>query len=192
MSKFFRSPVIAAVANLTLLTALGVSGPAAASDIRAKVVDVAPLYETLEYRVPREQCRVERVARHSRSTHSYRDQGHSRSQRHSATPGIVGAILGGALGNAVGHNKTNKRIGTAVGAILGGSIGADIARRKHSTPLRYRSQEVCTWVDDYRTEERVTGYDVTYIYGGETYSTIMSSDPGAYLDVNVRVTPVVR
>ena len=147
---------------------------------RAKVVAVEPLYETVSYDVPREQCYVERVP-------SRHDGRHGRS----ATAPIVGAIIGGALGNAVGHKKRNKQVGTVVGAILGGSIGADIGRRNHRNyqHVSYSDQQVCRVVSDTREEERLLGYRVTYRYAGETYTTRMDRDPGPSLRVRVRVSP---
>ena len=146
---------------------------------QAQVVDVQPLYETVRYEVPREQCHVERVPvrRHA--------------SRGSATAPILGAIIGGAIGNAVGHKKRNKQVGTVVGAVLGGSIGADVARRNRHRydDLAYTNQEVCRTVSEYREEDRVSGYRVTYRYAGELYTTRMSRDPGATLPVRVHVTP---
>jgi len=146
----------------------------------AKVVSSEPLFETVSYSVPVEQCRDETVAWHD-------DRGRS------ATGPILGAIIGGALGNAVGHKKRNKQVGTVVGAVLGGSIGADISRRHRTTygsDVRYGRREVCTVVHEEHLEERLTGYLVTYRYGGETYTTEMDHDPGSSLRVRVRVTPV--
>lgn len=150
---------------------------------RARVVSSVPVYETVAYEVPVEECRTERVA--------YPRGGH---QRASATGPILGAIIGGALGNAVGHKKRNKQVGTVVGAVLGGSIGADIARRHRDSPYRgqqvtYRNEQVCSVVNEVREEERLSGYDVTYVYGGQTYNTVMPHDPGRSLRVRVRVSP---
>lgn len=145
----------------------------------ADVVDVEPLYETVRYEVPREQCHVERipVRRHVSGR--------------SVTAPIVGAIIGGAIGNAVGHKKRNKQVGTVVGAVLGGSIGADIGRRNRQRydESVYSSQRVCRTVSEYREEDRVSGYRVTYRYAGELYSTRMNRDPGPTLPVRVRVSP---
>ena len=148
---------------------------------RAEVVDVEPLYETVRFETPREQCHVERVPvrRHV--------------QRRSATPTIVGAIVGGALGNAVGHKKRNKQVGTVVGAVLGGSIGADIGRRNRERDYydggAYTNQEVCRMVSEYHTEERVSGYRVTYRYAGALYMTRTQRDPGPTIPVRVHVSP---
>ncbi|MEQ8859341.1 MAG: glycine zipper 2TM domain-containing protein [Pseudomonadales bacterium] len=146
----------------------------------AQVVSSNPIYETVSYSVPVEQCRQERVA-------YYDDRG-----RASATGPILGAIIGGALGNAVGHKKRNKQVGTVVGAVLGGSIGADVARRnrQYAQGTRYTTEEVCSVVHEERLEEQLTGYRVTYRYAGETYYTTMNRDPGSSLRVRVNVTPV--
>ena len=187
-------------ARALLLGVLGLAGAslpgaplyAAAPDYRepvqrAEVLSATPIVEHVEVAVPREVCRDERVRR--RYPVDYR------SHRRSATPGIVGAIVGGAIGHSVGNGKKNKKIGTAVGAILGGSIGADISRRNHerrwetAQPVRYRTERVCRVETDYRTEEHISGYDVTYTYAGATYSTVLDSDPGRHLDVWVQVTP---
>ncbi len=159
-----------------LLPALALAGT---TYDRARVVSVQPLYETVNYEVPREQCHVQRVAHRHAGGHR------------SATGPIIGAIIGGALGNAVGHKKRNKQVGTVVGAVLGGSIGADISRRnrRNAEYVSYTDEEVCRVVTDYREEERLLGYRVTYRYAGETYTTRMDRDPGRSLRVRVRVTP---
>ena len=143
----------------------------------AQVISVSPVYQTVSVVEPYEECHDEQVA--------YRRGGGS------ATGPILGAILGGALGNAVGHKKRNKQVGVVVGALLGGSIGSDIARanRAHDR-VSYRTETRCRVVDETRREERLTGYDVTYEYGGTTYRTRMQRDPGDRVRVRVRVTPV--
>ena len=153
---------------------------AATSYERAPVTNVIPVYETVRFSVPVEQCREETVA--------YRnDHG-----RRSATGPILGAVIGGALGNALGNKKKNKQVGAVVGAVLGGSVGADISRRHrnaHGDEVRYRTEEVCTTHREEREEERLAGYDVSYVYGGQSYTTRMKRDPGESIRVRVRVTP---
>lgn len=144
----------------------------------ARVLSSEPVYETVSYSVPVEECRDETVAHHDRGGRS-------------ATPPILGAIIGGAIGNAVGHKKRNKQVGAVVGAVLGGSIGADVARRnRRHADVRYTTREVCSVVHEARHDERLAGYLVTYRYGGETYTTEMAHDPGSRLRVRVNVTPV--
>lgn len=150
---------------------------------RARVTDVQPVYESVEHRVPVEQCHQERV-----------------SDRHvgRAAPPILGAIIGGAIGNAVGHKKRNKQVGTLIGAILGGTIGADIGRRRNDRHhedrddrgWHYRIEEICDTSYESRYENRLSGYNVRYEYAGTTYQTRMDRDPGEYIRVRVRVRPV--
>ena len=143
----------------------------------AQVTSVSPVYQTVTVVDPYEECRDEQVA--------YQRKGGS------ATGPILGAILGGALGNAVGHKKSNKRVGVLVGALLGGSIGADISRQNRANRgVSYGTETRCRVVDQTRREERLSGYDVTYEYGGATYQTRMRRDPGDRVRVRVRVTPV--
>jgi len=149
----------------------------------ARVVDVEPVYRTVSYAVPTEECRLEQVAVHDH-------RGHRHGARSHTIP-IIGAIIGGAIGNAVGHHKSNKQVGAVVGAILGGSIGRDIAwhHRHDATPVSYREEEVCRMVNETREEVELTGYRVTYQYAGQTHTTMMDRDPGKFVRVRVRVTP---
>lgn len=164
---------------------------------RAEVVAAEPVYRTVSYSEPVEQCTL--VEAPVRSEPRYR----------SYTGPILGAIIGGAIGNAVGHSKTNKKVGTAVGAVLGGTIGRDIQRRSEqrreqgygygAQPTDYRqaryesaqfeTREVCETVYETREEVALDGYEVTYRYAGQTHTTHMDHDPGRYLRVRVRVTP---
>ncbi len=155
---------------------------AASSYDEAEVLSAEPVYQTVSYSVPREQCHEEEVAYHDPSR-----------RRGSITPTILGAVIGGALGNAVGHKKRNRQVGTAVGAVLGGSIGADIGRRNRQASdgdvTRYRTERVCRTVEDVREEEQLVGYDVSYAYGGGVYQTRTQHHPGDTLRVRVRVSP---
>jgi uncharacterized protein YcfJ len=187
--------VLQSVSPVLLIPALVLSGLVfpgdAAADTRvdrARVVTVDPVYVSVDYSVPVEQCRLEDVP----VDNGYRNTGYR-----SYTGPILGAIIGGAIGNAVGHNKTNKKVGTAVGAILGGTIGRDVQRRHaeqsgraRNRAVAYQTEEVCETV--YETHERLEleGYDVTYRYAGQTHTTRLDRDPGKYLDVRVQVTPV--
>jgi len=186
---------------LCAMLVAALSLPASAGDYRsaqarAEVVESVPIYRTVEVAVPREVCRDERYeSRYSQ----HREGRYRNSGRRSNTPGILGAIVGGAIGHAVGNGNKNKKIGTAVGALLGGSIGGDISRRNfqrdqdrrypNEGPVSYRTERVCYEEIDYQTEEQISGYDVTYVYAGETYTTVLADAPGRYLDVRVKVTP---
>lgn len=146
------------------------------------VLDIEPIMATVEVVEPEERCWYEDVRQRPRDT------------RPSATAPLMGAIIGGAVGNAVGHNKRNKQIGAVLGAVLGGSIGHDISRRERARSgsereVRVVTKEVCKTHDRRRTEQRVTGYLVTYRYAGETYRARTDRRPGETIRVRVRVTP---
>jgi len=149
----------------------------------ARVKNVNPTYQNIEHRIPHEKCWTETV----RTEHGTR--AHS-----GATSTIVGGIIGGAIGNAVGHGKDNKKIGVVVGSLLGMSVGNDIGkrhRRPQHTQVSYDDVERCEVAYSTQVEERLTGYDVTYQYRGESYNTHMSQHPGDRIKVSVQIRPVV-
>lgn len=142
----------------------------------ATVIDVDPIYETIEYREPYQQCHLEeRVVKHRSSS--------------SATPEILGALIGGAIGNELGHNKSNKRVGALAGAILGGSIAHDLDRpsHRHSTT---KTERVCHTQHKIKEKRELSGYHVTYRYHGRRYTTFVDQHPGDKLEVYVDVQPI--
>ena len=164
-------------AALATATVLAVGAGAASHYETAPVIDAIPVYEKVRYAVPVEDCRAETVRL---------PQYHA-----SGTAPIVGAMIGGALGNAVGHKKRNKQVGAVLGAVLGASIANDIRRNSSATStVRYGTRHFCDTYTEYRNEDRLVGYDVTYEYAGRTYSTRMRRHPGD--DVRIRVTPIER
>jgi len=142
----------------------------------ARVVRVEPLVREVRVATPRQECWEETVP--------VRREAH-----HSATPMILGGIIGGVIGNQMGKGR-GKDVATVAGTILGGSIGRDIANENHSAEYGTVSRERCRTVNEYYTEERVSGYRVTYRYRGEEFTTRMSRDPGERIRVRIRVEPV--
>lgn len=158
----------------------------------AQVISARPIYSQVQVRQPREECWDERVV--------YRDsyRGGSRASQFDTT---AGAVIGGVIGGAAGHQfseGSGKQIATAVGALIGASIGSNTVRNDHNRRHRgyeeYRERVAyeprCRTVSDARYEERIDGYDVTYVYGGRTYNTRMPYDPGNRIPVSVQVAPV--
>ena len=144
---------------------------------QARVVGVQPIYETVSYTVPREQCSEQRVQTGAGGGVS------------PAIP-LLGAIAGGALGSAVANGHNNKQAGAVIGAVFGGAVGYDVARRNAAPRyVTYGTQEVCTEVQDVHEEERISGYNVRYTYLGQTYSTVTRNPPGDTVRVRVDVTP---
>ncbi len=156
----------------------------------ARVIDSQPIYKTVTVAEPRQECTYEDVA--------YYDDGYDRGRHsdrgNSALGMIIGGVVGGAVGNEFGHN-TNSKI---AGAVIGSAIGHDIARQKqvahrdrHDYP-RYRQERRCRTVTERHTEERLTGYRVTYRYQGHTFTRHMDHDPGSRIKVRINVTPDIH
>lgn len=168
----------------TLTCGLGLLSPnswAETSYESAQVIESNPIYQVVEVSSPEEQCWEEEIAVERYS-----------NRRSSGTPVLVSTIIGGAIGNAVGHNKSNKRVGTVLGAVLGHSIGRDIIRRNEQSDIReYETVQRCETVYQQRKEERLVGYQVTYLYNGEEYSVRTESDPGDEIRIRVSVQPVL-
>lgn len=162
-------------AALVAATSLTVGAQAASHYDTASVIDVTPVYKTVRYAVPVEECGPQTVR-----LPEYRAPG---------TAQIVGAVIGGAIGNAVGHKKRNKQVGAAVGAVLGASIANDVANAsRRDAGARYGTRNVCETFTEYRDEDRLLGYDVRYEYAGQTYTARMKRHPGD--EIRVRVTPI--
>jgi uncharacterized protein YcfJ len=128
----------------------------------AQVLRATPVYAMQRVRVPGERCDGER--------------GSGSGSRGA----IAGAVVGGALGNQVGKG-TGRKAATVAGAVLGGAIGRH-AGRANGVPA-------CQSADTERVERRVVGYDVEYLYKGETYMSRLPADPGNRLRVRVSVVP---
>lgn len=147
----------------------------------ADVIASVPIYEIVQMSTPSEQCWEEEIVvdRYSQ-------------QRHTRTPLLVSTIIGGAIGNAVGHNKSNQRAGAVLGAILGHSIGRDILRNKSQPDLiEYETVRRCSVVYEHREEEKLIGYQVTYLFDGKEYSMRTNFQPGEQIQVRVSVQPVL-
>lgn len=147
----------------------------------AQVVESRPIYQVVEISEPYEQCWEEEVVIDRYPT-----------RRDSRTPVLVSTIIGGAIGNAVGSGKSNKRVGAVVGAMLGHSIGRDIVRNSDRPGIReYETVQRCETAYEQREEERLIGYQVTYLYNGEEFSIRTDSDPGEEIRLRVNVQPVL-
>lgn len=152
--------------------------------VYGRVIKVQPVIRYVTVKVPVQECWDER---------------RYRSHANSAYPGsggstIVGAIIGGVIGNQFGSGR-GRRATTALGALLGGSLAQKAAIKRAESEGRGALQESyvvqrCTTSYDYREEERIDGYEVTYRYKGDTYLTRMPSDPGKRIRLRVRITPV--
>lgn len=69
---------------------------------------------------------------------------------------------------------------------LAATIGEDIRRQAR----RWQQQQRCRTVTEQRASEHITGYRVTYRFGGETETTRLPYDPGERIPVNVSLSPM--
>lgn len=174
--------VILSTAALCFAASSGWASSSAQHFEYANVVSANPIYETIQTRKPIESCwtetvRIERPQRRS----------------NSATPTLVGGLIGGAIGNAVGSGKKNKKIGAVVGTILGMSIGNDTRSRSHrhnNHSARYEEQRRCETTYETQSYREIQGYDVSYRYKGQTYTTFMNDAPGKRIKLAVSFSPV--
>ena len=141
----------------------------------ARVLSSTPIYRDVRIENPRQECRNERVV--------YQEP-------YRADPGaaLLGAVLGGVIGHQIGHGRGNA-IATGAGAVIGASYASQRAGY-YGGGERVVDRPVCTTYNEYRTEQRIEGYDVAYRYNGRVYHTRTPYDPGREIAVRVDVAPV--
>lgn len=146
----------------------------------AKVKSVVPQYDRVN--APRKECTTEVIT----ETRRVPAQGGERNYGGAVVGGIAGALLGNQVGG--GHGR---EAATAAGAVIGALSGDSIANKDNNRPERYeetpREVQRCRTVDSW--QQHLTGYQVTYEYRGQRYSTLMNSDPGSQIRVRVSVEP---
>jgi uncharacterized protein YcfJ len=145
----------------------------------ARVTHVEPLYKTIRVSTPQHECRTERAYRHDRP------------QARSYTSTIAGGIVGGLIGNQFGGGG-GKIVMTVAGTLLGGSLGNDYNNYRTQTRKNYGSHENCRVTKRYTQEQVRDGYEVSYRYQGNSYTTYMDERPGKHIPVEVSVRPAYR
>jgi len=104
--------------------------------------------------------------------------------------GVVGAVLGSKIGGGSGRYVTSA-LGTMAGGMAGRAIYDQSVRQRRNAsvtvcdPEPVRDGYGYSRVDD----GRVSGYEVTYEYGGRTYRTRTDYHPGDRIRVRVDVRP---
>jgi len=97
----------------------------------------------------------------------------------SATGSVVGGVAGAVLGSQVGGGSGNKAA-TAVGGIAGAVVGDRVAN-----PDQSRTEQVERCREVASSREVLKGYDVTYRYQGQDFTTRLPYKPGSTLRVGV-------
>lgn len=168
----------------------------------ARVLEVDPILAPGEP-VYRDQCWQEPV-RYVTRGRGYDDRRYSRGGTGTATNTVLGGIVGAAIGRQFGDGD-GRRAATVAGALLGGAIANDRSRQRDAygyggyddgygygrgyerETVRYEQR--CRTVEDFRADDRVVGYRVTYDYNGHVGTTTTNHHPGSTLRVRVDVTP---
>jgi uncharacterized protein YcfJ len=143
----------------------------------AKVVNVEPIYRTVEITSPERHCWDEDVE-------------HYHPARGSATGTILGGIIGGVVANAVSHGSHRGRdAATVAGVMLGGAIGHDASRQRDGGYYTTSTERRCEVTHKTTYEQELVGYDVTYRYHGRLFTTRTHEHPGKMIPVDVDVRP---
>lgn len=157
----------------------------------ARVLSSVPVYTVVKEVTPRKACWVESVVEERRHPVE-------QSANHNA-PIIVGGVIGGVLGHSVGHGRGNEKLGAVVGSVLGAAIGSRVSKesdgrqsRGRYTDVSYRDIERCDMIEEVATRRVFEGYDVSYEYLGNVYTTRMARDPGEELQLSVHFSPIER
>ncbi|MFW5450431.1 MAG: glycine zipper 2TM domain-containing protein [Methylophagaceae bacterium] len=146
----------------------------------ARVTHVETLYKTVRISTPQRECWDRTPSRSS-----YNNQ---RGDSYTST--IIGGIVGGVIGNQFGGGSGKTAL-TVAGTLLGGSIGRDL-RHQPKSHSRYDHGEQCRVTQRYHEEQQIDGYQVSYKYQGQTYTTHMDYDPGRRLPIEVSVRPATH
>lgn len=161
-----------------IISALGIAtlplAQAADFEDFGRVVRVEPRIE--QVRTPRQECRTDYVQVPVQ-------------QERSAGGGIVGGIAGALLGNQIGGG--NGRVAaTAAGAIAGAMVGDRVQNngRPAGSTVQEQAVQQCRTVE--AIENRTAGYNVTYEYRGQNYTSYMRNDPGNRVRLRVSVEPL--
>lgn len=147
------------------LLAWGAVGTGLAQEV-GRVISSTPTF--LQVAVPRRVCTAEQVAY---------------QQPNSGAGALLGAIAGAAIGNAMGGRGADRAAATAIG-MVGGAVVGD--RVEGPGGERLQTIERCTVQNI--MENRASGYQVVYEFGGKQYSVHMAQDPGP--TIAVQVSPV--
>jgi uncharacterized protein YcfJ len=177
----------------------------------AQVVSSTPIMDRVS--APRQECFIEQVPTYSEPVRTTEPARYAPSTTAaSGTSGagaVLGAIIGGVVGHQFGNSSGGRDRGTVAGAVVGGLIGNGIESSNNSASVQSpsyaqgvqpasnyntapvqtgtRPVERCRTVND--TREQISGYNVTYRYGNQQYTTRLNYNPGQTMRVRVQVTP---
>jgi uncharacterized protein YcfJ len=165
--KFAKAEPAPVVQTPAVETPAQEAAPLPATPAIAQVTSVQPHYSVHSYpsRVCHEEPRTAVVGS------SYSGNGTS------GVGAVVGGLAGGALGNQVGQGR-GRTAATIGGVVLGALAGNRVEGNMNQPPPAHEETimvSVCH--TRYLQKSTVTGYDVSYVYNGQTGSTQMKYAP---------------
>ena len=144
----------------------------------ARVIDVEPVYETVEVSQPERHCWDEDVSYYKPDSKKY-------------TGTVLGSVIGGVLANQIHQGGGKGRdAATVAGALLGGAIGHDISQKHRGGQYMTTTERRCETRNYTSYEEQLVGYRVKYRYQGQVFTTHTKSHPGKRIPVRVSVMPL--
>lgn len=120
---------------------------------------------------------------------------------------LAGAVIGSALGHEVARNSSSHSNGRTTSRVsYSNSINSVESLQQHESPNsrlikrrsghnrhagshQHRLVERCTTTTISRQQRQLDGYDVTYVYRGNTFQTRTEQHPGDRIRVRVQVRP---
>lgn len=107
----------------------------------------------------------------------------------SGVGAIVGGLAGGALGNQVGQGR-GRTAATIGGVVLGALAGNNVEGNMNQPPPPQEETVIVPVCHTrYFKKSVITGYDVGYIYNGQTGSTFMKNAPAVGSTIPLTLQP---
>jgi uncharacterized protein YcfJ len=149
-----------------VIASLAAAGAAAQATEFGQVVSSTPVL--MQVAVPQQQCQ---------------DQPAQVLQAPSGAGALIGALVGGAVGSNLGSGF-GRAASTAVGVVAGSVIGNNVEAA--NTPPVATTLRSCRSVSS--VENRVVGWDVSYDYNGQRYTSRLAQPPaGDRIELSVGV-----
>src|SRR5574340_829446 len=156
--------------SLLVLSLISLYGSASAADFSdtARVISSTPIYERISE--PKRECWKEAVQ--------------VAPKERSIGGAVIGGVAGGLLGSQVGGGN-GRTVATGAGAVAGAVIGDRVAN-----PDQPRTEQVERCREVQNSREVIKGYNVTYRYNGQDFTTTLpyQVQPGDSLRVAVNVS----
>jgi len=142
-----------------------------------RVVDVNPIYDTVEVNVPEQYCNDSYLGGVASDLNQVQ---------------LAGAVAGGVVGGLAGDQLSQGRaVMTVAGTVLGATIGYQVGPRvAEYYPAADWFPAGCETVDRIETSEELVGYRVKYRYRGHVYHTRTHEHPGKRIRVDRRARPI--